>query len=73
MIGAFTIVWLKILCVVVIMAAMIGILLSLRNLFHHDPEEGKEETARLREEVRTKRDVISKRSLFHKFLTQEKR
>lgn len=64
---------LRVALVVVILVAIISLLLGINHLSHNDDTISEEETSNFREEVKEKQEVISNRSVFHKFLARESR
>ena len=63
-----TIIILKFIAVVVILAAMLMILLGIGHLFSGNFHSDSEETEKLRQDVENNEDVVSPRSLFYEFL-----
>ncbi len=65
---ALTITILKILAVILILAAMIVILLGINHLFSGNFNSTPEDSKKLKEEIRHEDTVISDRNVFHNFI-----
>lgn len=59
----------KIIAVVVILAAMLVILMGIGHLYSGNFDTDKKEVDQLREDVKNKEDVVSKESAFHVLIT----
>lgn len=66
-----TIIILKFIAVVVILAAMLMILLGIGHLFSGNFHSDSEDAEKLRQDVENNTDVVSPRSLFYEFLKGE--
>ncbi len=62
---------LKVLMVIIILIGMIIILMGINHLTHNDDSISPNETKALKREVRDDQRVISRRSVFHKFLARD--
>ncbi len=60
---------LKIIAVVMILAAMIVILLGISHLFSGNFTSDSEDSVKLKEEIKNEDTVISERNIFHEFLS----